>query len=264
MLLARKDSGDYEADWAAVVYHEGEVLVIYNDGATTTRWMRRSLDGGDTWQNPSKLFALAGESGAARFGIDGDGQLHMFFANRTDGSDPSTGLVQGLWRATWLGEHWTAPEPIVFGPQTPQFDPTRPEVVISGGNLVLATWTKDTTAGPRNGAWYSSRKLDATELEMMPLPTPIATSTLSPQLTSIPLRQDATVVPIMESHIHEMELSSGTLGQGSNAAEPIGIVVAVVGLFLLAVFGLHRLARQPKLAPIDRKYRKWRTPKQRV
>jgi hypothetical protein len=164
-LLAKRDRNEYEADWPNIIVHNNQVIVVYQDGpGVTTKWVRRSLDGGDTWTEPVRPFPHGGEYGAVNLLIDSSNVLHMILGNRTPDQ------THGLWHSVWLGDRWDELEPIVSGPQTSQFDPTVPRSVISQGNVLLATWSKDTTAGPRNGVWYSYARLDAPELPVLPLP----------------------------------------------------------------------------------------------
>lgn len=226
-LLAKRDAGDYEADWASIVDYEDELIVVYQDSFPTTRWMRRSRDSGETWSNPVRLFPHVGEHGSANFLVDSSGILHMFFGART--SD----VILGMWHSTWLGGRWSAPEPVVSGPHTSQFAPTLPQSVISQGNTILVTWIKDTTVGPRNGVWYSYTTLDAPELPVVPLPIPSATP--APAMASSPTAPPVTPTPIPE-RLYSGDISPSTVDtMALNPALPLVIGVFPAVLLTVAI-----------------------------
>ncbi|MFN2126437.1 MAG: exo-alpha-sialidase [Anaerolineales bacterium] len=164
VLLAKRDDQDYEADYPSIVSYNNELIVMYMDGSPPTRWMRRSADGGQTWTDPVRPFQLIGENGAIAFVIDSNNVLHALMGNRTPEN------IHGMWHSVWQGDRWGPIEAIVSGPQTPYFDPTEPRAIISQGNVLLAVWSKDTTEGPRNGAWFSYTTLNSPETPIVPIP----------------------------------------------------------------------------------------------
>jgi hypothetical protein len=161
-----------ELAWSAsIIEHKRELFVIYHDDDPTTRWMRRSQDGGINWTQPVRLFDHVGSNGAASLIVDGKEDLHMIFGNRIGW--PS---IHGLWFSTWDGYRWDIPSPIVSGPRIIDnsrrfgFDPSFPSLVISQGNTILVVWRTDPGAGP-NGIWYSYTITDSPEEELVPLPS---------------------------------------------------------------------------------------------
>lgn len=144
---------------AAIIEYQGGLFAIYHDGDPTTRWMRRSQDGGNSWSNPVRLFDHVGSNGPASFVIDGNGDLHMFFGNRI--GYPS---IHGLWHSIWKGNNWSPPEAIISGPPARDFDPGRQQAVVSQGNVILVVWIQELGRPERNGAWYSYQVVNAPEL----------------------------------------------------------------------------------------------------
>jgi hypothetical protein len=167
-----EDLSDGNLAWSiSIIEHQSELLAIYHDDEPTTRFMRSSRDGGETWSQPMRLFEQVGSNGAASLVVDGNGVMHMFFGNRIGW--PS---IHGMWHSTWDGLRWGIPTPIVSGPRVVDrsgasgFDPSFARGVVSQGNTILVTWRTDPGAGP-NGLWYSYTKIDAHETLITPLPT---------------------------------------------------------------------------------------------
>jgi hypothetical protein len=164
----------YEAGWPSIVSYKGTLFVVYNNDYPTTRYMRQSLDGGQTWTEPVRLFSQVGTYGHASFVIDSNNILHMFLGNRTFDTQ-----IHGMRHYIWQNNRWNELEPIITGPRvtappgTNGFDPSRPRAIASQGNTILLTWRTDPGAGP-NGIWYSYIELDTPEFPISALPTPQA------------------------------------------------------------------------------------------
>lgn len=159
-----------EADTPSIIEYNDELFVIYHNDRPTTRWMRRSQDGGQSWSEPVRLFEHVGSNGAAALVVDGSNKLHMFFGNRV-GDFPET---HGMWHSEWINGRWNAPEAIVSGQATVGFDPARASATVSQGNLILVSWMQEPgqiNRGTANGAWYSYLSIESEELPIVPLPT---------------------------------------------------------------------------------------------
>lgn len=169
LRLATVKPGQYEVDWPSIVAHDGTLLVIYNDHAPTRRMMRVSRDGGRTWQDPVEvLVPTTGEYGNAAFAVDGNDTLHVVFGDRARNLN--------LWHSVWRDGVWQDPQSIApateattysRGPE--EFHPSRPRLVASQGNVLLAVWRTD-PGRPHNGTWFAHKRLDAPELPIVPLP----------------------------------------------------------------------------------------------
>jgi hypothetical protein len=192
-LAVYKEEHGYEVDHPAIVFHEGQLIFIYNDYHPPKRMMRLSSDGGRTWSEPFEAFApTRGEYGAATFAVDSNNTLHVIFGDR--------GRSLTLWHSIWRGSSWQEPEPIVplgesnrYDREHPRvFHPQRPKAVISQGNILLVTWRTDWGFG-RNGTWYSYRQLDAPALPIVELPVP--TSAVTPTPAVIPPTSTPTPTP---------------------------------------------------------------------
>ncbi len=232
-MLAKRDEGDYKSAWPTIIAWQGELMVVYMDGPLPpTRYMRRSLDWGQTWSEPVRLFPHVGEYEHAVLLTDGDDNLHIVLGNRRDTQS------HGMWHGVWLGDRWSELEPLVFGPKTPTFDPSAPRAAITQGNVLLAAWWSDTGGGPRNGAWYSYGRVNASTLPVQTLPTAIPTPT--PHPTTEPTRRPVTPTPTPRPQITvPAELRAEVLPQ-TNAGIPVGGAVAAVTVLLALVVITYR------------------------
>lgn len=227
--------GDYQADWAAIIYYKNELFVFYDYGSPPHRWLRRSSDSGRTWTTEVRPFAsVTGEDGSPVFLIDGNSALHVLFANRT-----SDNRLQGLWHSQWLGDSWPEVEAVVSGPGSAQFSPSRPQGVVVQGNVILVTWRIDPGLTP-NGIWFSYASLDGPEQPVVPLPTAVATipPTVTPvKATKVEPTPSATARPVVS-------LQTDTSPMPVTDTSPAtGIVLGIVpvGFLLLVVIVMRRL-----------------------
>jgi hypothetical protein len=187
----------YEADWPSITIYEDQLILIYNNSAPTTRWLRISKDQGETWSPPSRPFRQVGEYGRAVFVEDSANVLYMILGNRLD--EP---ITHGMWYSKWSGDFWIGLNPIIIGRRVTDtagrngFDPSAPSAVISQGNILLATWRTDPGAGP-NGLWYSYAFLDAPELQIEALSKPLqpTTTATSEEFQPQPTLTTRVVVP---------------------------------------------------------------------
>jgi hypothetical protein len=143
-----------------IVAYDKDVFVVYNN--TPTIYIRRSMDSGKTWGNPSALFPkFIGVNGTPSFVVDGSNQLYLFFAQRINLDQE----IHGLWYSRWKDGTWTWPDPVVNGPLIVDkvgyrgFDPYDAQAVAVLGNSILATWHTDFQS-KQNGIFYSYVNLD--------------------------------------------------------------------------------------------------------
>lgn len=190
-LIAAREGNDYGADWPSIINHQGQLILMYMDGTIPqgippTRWMRTSRDGGKTWTSPVQPFPLVGENGSAVLLEDSNDTLHIIVANRV--GEPAVG---GVWHAVWLGNQWGEAELITArsqelaefsGSYSAVSNASRPNGVVSQGNVILSTWWHDMRDQPPSG--YSYTRLNAPELPLVPLPVVNVTPTLSPDPTA--------------------------------------------------------------------------------
>jgi hypothetical protein len=223
IILSELLAGDL-AYSAAIIDYKGELFAIYHYDNPTTRWMRRSQDGGINWSEPVRLFDHIGSNGAASLVIDSNDDLHMFFGNRIGW--PS---IHGLWHSKWQGNHWSMPLAIISGPPAPNFDPGRQQAVVSQGNVIMVNWIQELGRPERNGVWYSYQVLNAPERPISVLPTPEPTP--FPTLVSVPLKpnQSPTDFPVLidpEENINNHQ---------RNSAEPIFVTTIFTILIVFSV-----------------------------
>lgn len=180
------------SDTPALAAYRGNLFVIYHNDFPTTRWMRRSLDMGRTWQDPVRLFQHVGSNGPASLVVDSNDRLHMFFGNRR--GDPA---IHGMWTTTWLGSRWEEPIAVVSGSRISDdvggrgFDPSFANAAILQGNLLFLSWRTDPGAGT-NGIWFTYNMLDAPLLPTYAYPTPTATIEIVPSATPTSLYNTPT------------------------------------------------------------------------
>lgn len=165
MIIAKREGLDYSANWPSIIDSGDQLILIYMDDFPATRWMRISQDYGDTWSIPIRPFPEVGEYEYAILLKDNDNNLHMILGNRT--IEPE---IHGMWYSRWVGNRWTALEPIVSGPVTKSFDPSAPQAVIAQGNLIFAAWWNNVRRENLSGAWYSYKRLDASEADVVVYP----------------------------------------------------------------------------------------------
>jgi hypothetical protein len=215
----------------SIIEYRGELFAIFHDDNPTTRWMRRSRDGGDSWSEPIRLFDHIGSNGAASLVIDGNGIMHMFFGNRIGW--PS---IHGLWHSTWANSRWSPPLPVVSGPRIVDkfgqsgFDPSFARAVVSQGNTILVAWTTDPGAG-LNGVWYSYVSVDALEEMISPLPLPPGESFLPvPTATVDPTSVPRTPLP------RELLVQDQAAGAVDSIASTGNTIIWVTSIFPVLLF----------------------------
>jgi hypothetical protein len=244
IILAALTDGNLA--WSiSIIEHQSELLAIYHDDEPTTRFMRNSRDGGETWSQPARLFDQVGSNGAASLVVDGKGVLNMFFGNRI--GSPS---INGMWHSTWDGLRWSIPTPIVSGPRVVDrsgasgFDPSFARGVVSQGNTILVTWRTDPGAGP-NGIFYSYTKLDTPETPITPLTTAALaefllnqTPTPTFEQTSESLRSDQLLAT------EHYFLDNTNTEKSSNPNKALVGSLAPVLILVLAVVGFYQLRKR--------------------
>jgi len=225
----------YEADTPSVIVYDDEILVVYHNDRPTTRWMRRSADGGLTWTEPVRLFPHVGSNGPASFAVDSGGTLHMFFGGRV--GDPA---VHGMWHTVWRQGNWSPPQPIVSGPLRAGFDPSFARAVVVRGNLIFVAWMTD-PGNERRGTWFTYASVDSPASPYRPLPTPVPGPTPpSPEIR--PTREPAPAAsPSVPSLPPRGVLPAAGRTRYLNLLPLLGLSVVPSVLLLIALFGLRWL-----------------------
>lgn len=222
----------FEADTPSIIEYKDELFVIYHNDSPTTRWMRRSEDGGQTWSEPDRLFQQIGTNGAASMVIDNNGILHMFFGNRVTGVP----IIYGLWHSTWLGNKWSTPVPIISGSKRDDFDPSFANAVVSQGNLIFVAWHQDPQAINSRGASFSYLILNAPENPVVPLSTEQTQSEVIPVVTNVQLTIDPTLTPQARDKISDFgDLQVNEPGDHSRTIL-IGVIPAIILIIFLFLY----------------------------
>ena len=229
-LIAAVEGDDYAADWATIIDYDDELILMYMDGTVPngippTRWMRRSVDNGDSWDSPVQPFPQVGENGFAIMLIDSNSTMHIVLANRV--GDPAIG---GMWHGIWLGDKWSdlelitasSPEKAISSGSYWEVEAAHsPTAVISQGNIILTAWWHNLPDAPPAGFSYTI--LDAPELPIEPLPS------LSPEPTrEVVVSQPNPVGTLLPTEQHGLE----SLQPEDFSREDVNVVNPVLLVFL--------------------------------
>lgn len=233
-IIARREGDDYSANWPTMIDSGDQLILIYMDDFPATRWMRTSDDYGDTWSIPIRPFPEVGEYEYAILNKDNDNHIHMILGNRT--VEPE---IHGMWYSRWVGNRWTALEPIVSGPVTSSFDPSAPQAVIAQGNLIFATWWNNVRRENLTGAWYSYKLLDSSQAEVVQYD-----KSNDAEISAINLEVTATSTPeLNQSDSAAQPQFSKTAGVYSPAA-PVFYAMIPTAILLLLFFFIRNKKRQ--------------------
>lgn len=228
MVLQTTKECLYKTNMGSIIVFKNDLLVMYNCGAPTTRTFRISQDGGKTWTAPTRPIPLIGENGAPAFVTDSNNTLYAILANRTTDS-----ITHGLWYSQWNGTTWAVPKPIVSGPRSASFDPSLPKAVMSQGNIILATWRNDPGPEMVPKVWFAYAKLDAPELPVVALPTPLPTLTATPSPTRLATRVVPTATPLVLPAI--TLTSSNTQAPVAQIDPNLSVLIPLLPVFLIVL-----------------------------
>ena len=218
-----------------IIEYDGKLIVSYYHANVNGNWWRLSTDGGNSWSLPSQVSsAHVGTNGRVSFVVDSKNNLYAFFGERIND------LNHGMWQCLWTGYSWTAPEPVVKGPQVRDaiggdgFDPRAARAIVSNGNLILVTWTTDGFAG-ENGVWYSYKQVDAPELPAVALEEP---TTIAQSNPTVPAESTTSQLPIATA-THVLNISGESPRFAPNPQLPIIIGIVPVLLILLGTILIY-------------------------
>lgn len=231
-VIAKREGDDYSANWPSIIDSGNELILIYMDDFPATRWMRTSSDYGDTWSIPVRPFPEVGEYEYAALLKDSAEGLHMILGNRT--VEPE---IHGMWYSRWVGNRWSALEPIISGPVTGSFDPSAPQAVIAQGNLIFATWWNNVRRDSLTGAWYSYKLLDAPSFETVNYET-AHTTTIIPE-ESIPTE----ISKDLSTPEEQPTRTFSTNASNHSPAFPIFVAMLPVGLLVVIFFFIQNKKR---------------------
>jgi len=171
-IIAKREGMDYSATWPEIISDGDKLILLFQDSFPATRFMSISQDGGDTWSFPVQPFPYIGEYEFTSMTKDSNGVIHLVLGNRIGNPE-----IHGMWYSKWLGNRWSALEPISSGPNTSTYDPSAPQSVILQGNILFAAWWNNVQRDKLTGAWYSYKLLDSPQLSITPNQLPTSTST---------------------------------------------------------------------------------------
>jgi len=233
IALSRKIGNEYERDWSNIqIIGNNHLVVMWEGGWRAYRQAQYSEDGGETWSKPIDTFPwLIGENGTVEFARDSNDQLHLFIAQRVREGYESRGDGNNaaIWHSQWRGDHyWTEPTQV-----TEAVNLINPKVVITAGNLAVATWytqrdleimvsVGQISGAPRiiQSAWDRSEILDIPQQEAF-------------EVTETPTMPSAnSITPVPQDQVGLMDQAGG-----NDPTRPVAIgivsVLFVAGLILL-------------------------------
>lgn len=211
----------------------GQLLAIYASATSGSVLFQSSNDGGRTWSPPGLVPEVTSPALTAtserRFSLaaDGAGRMHLLAIGVVSTAGDNE---QRLWRLTWDGQTWSAPEALTGPGAAPQ----SPRLAVERGNRLHAVWMTTETdgdQGTRQSIWHSSAPVAAPEVappptftpipRIVPTPTPIPTPVPTPTL----LPDESRSQPVIEGPPRWEAESLEILFM---ALAPVLVVIAVV------------------------------------
>jgi hypothetical protein len=227
--LTVRAGGEYERDWNNMAHLGNNTIVTFWEGGWRAyRHAQYSFDNGRTWTEPVDIFpGLIGENGFVEFARDGDGNLHLFYAQRTrEGNMLRSG--EGLWHSIWEGgTRWR--DPISSGGNTGYLNP---KVAIINGNNVVATWY----TSPEFEIWVMTGSIIG--VTQTP-PRPWERVALEPETTSVPTYEISPFTPTPEQS--DPVFDTGPISRYSNGHPGVAIMLGIfpsiifVGIILMII-----------------------------
>jgi hypothetical protein len=224
----------------AIIEYRDSLIALFN--LPPKIMMRRSTDGGKTWDGSAILFPRhVGVNGSISPVMDGNDELHLFFGQRISGSPD----IHGMWHSILNGNRWTEPNAVVKGPRIwdlegpTSFDPYEARAVVSQGNVILVTWITDLGERKPNGVFYSYSVLDAPESPVIALPTAAVPGAVEASgTTAVPAAPVPTSTEAVES-VHVGMFDQNPQDQQSRNWIMIGVfIVVILGLgYLIFIRG---------------------------
>ncbi|MBE0410256.1 MAG: exo-alpha-sialidase [Anaerolineales bacterium] len=229
ILIAERIGNEYERDWNNMAYlGDNTIVAFWEGGWRAYRHVMYSYDAGLTWTDPTDIFpGLIGENGFVEFVRDGDGNLHLFYSQRTrEGNNLRSGF--GLWHSVWEGgTRWR--EPTLSGGNYPMLNP---KVAIINGNQIVSTWY----TSPEFEIWVMTGTIIGVTSV---LPQLWEIVEMEPENTSTPETNIVLSTPVHEQPvlILETEPSSSHLGDNPGMVILLGIfpsffIVSIVFLIV--------------------------------
>ena len=246
-LLAERISRDgfFGPSFPVLVDNGREVVVMYNSGnpvangqvslGAPVQLVRRSEDGGDSWQPETAPFPRhLGRSGSHALVVDSEQVIHALFIQRVEPPDGTP--VGGLWHSRSQDGEWSEPE--LFDLNT--FSGHDLRAVVSQGNLILATMREDPGAGAI-GVWYTSIMLNSAELPVV-IPDLVSLEpTPTVAITSVPVLGPATPQP---SPVAGSALPPNSAADASSdPARAVMLALGPVFVLLVGVIIVRQLSR---------------------
>lgn len=252
MLLdeRREGPGFFGPSFPAIVANGRDLLVMYNSGnpvadgevpeGRPVQLVRRSVDGGDTWDRVSAPFPRhLGRSGSHALVVDDRGIAHALFIQRIEPRETGAyAPIGGLWHSEWRDSRWTEPRLIDLGAMSGH----DVAAIVSQGNMLLVAMREDPGVAA-DGVWFVSTALAipelpiATPIPFVPTATPTAVSEATVAATAVatPTSRPSPVDPGRE------DPPPGTgFAPASSPARPILLGLLPVVLLMGTYAALHR------------------------
>jgi hypothetical protein len=221
----------YGPSWINVVtIGADEVHIIWHGAPSGQRWHQWSEDGGDTWSEPSQVFAdHRGLTEPVALAADSEGTLHIVTLGWLETEERPI----GPYYSNWKDGKWAALTAIT---ERTDWDPEGPEIVIAGGNKLITTWRHQEI--DTNQAWTAFLPLDVPAKTHPPRITRISeTDTISQQALTVD--EDEIMVDSSTEQLSNNKSLSDDPASGF-LFDPIFAAFLSVALFLIAVIAASR------------------------
>jgi hypothetical protein len=232
--------------WPKLTLLSDETLLLASVGESAAGkiCMKRqsiSTDQGESWSPMEIVFApVKGCLGSAPIATDGDGTAHLVMSAYN-----STLVVERIWYTVRGSEGWRDPEELLWpGISYENRDlgtqPDFPSSAITGGNLLHAVFMTD-----EGNIWYSTLKLEASEIQpiVYPLPEEITTE-------SSTTNDSSTILEIQPHEDGSSEITDPVPSQNLGSDSPentypgnpfmLGVIASAALIVIVVLISLRR------------------------
>jgi hypothetical protein len=181
---ANSEGNGLPLPYPGLAIHGQTVHVVWAGDDQTHREHRFSMDAGQTWSAPKRIFGdLLGQARGDGLAVDAAGRVHFVGQIRSP---------QGLYHAYWDQGHWSVPS-LFYLISRGASDPIGNRIhahdvrlAIRAGNQLVITFSN---AGP---VLYAMHRIPNDTATLHVVPTPVSTPTSKPSPTSIAVARTPT------------------------------------------------------------------------
>lgn len=222
--VLEEDPAELRGDDLVLAAHSGQVHVLWPGNFQMNREHAYSLDSGDSWVGPGRIFGnLHGVAGEDLV-VDGAGNFHFLSQLR---------YPQGLYEMVWQGEHWDFPSLVYLISESPD-DPIGDRLHIHNlrgavrrGNQLVALFSGPPTAADRAVYAFHRDLPDIEPADIQPTPLPTTPPTQAPPTAPVE-EASATQIPSFSALPPEDPRTPG-----ANLVISISAVLLFLGVFVV-------------------------------